>query len=89
MDEPGLNAALNATLETFGLYSGLSPQPRARRLEIVSGRTQLLLDRLGLVWPPLPAAGQKKMLRQAAKLFSAPTPPQIAVQNFDAIQIQA
>jgi thioester reductase-like protein len=72
VDEPEIDAALTETLENFGLYSGLSPQIRARRLEIVSERTQTLLTRLGVVWPPLPAAGQAEMLRQAAQLFSRP-----------------
>ena len=70
VDEPGMDAALTETLENFGLYRGLSPQERARRLEIVSGRTQTLLARLGFAWPPVPAAGQAEMLRQAARLFS-------------------
>jgi amino acid adenylation domain-containing protein/thioester reductase-like protein len=69
VDEPEMNAALTETLENFGLYRGLSPQARARRLEIVSGRTHILLARLGLVWPPVPAAGQAEMLRAAARLF--------------------
>ncbi len=69
VDEPEMDAALTETLENFGLYEGLSPQARSRRLEIVSERTQILLARLGLVWPPLPAAGQAEMLRQAASLF--------------------
>jgi amino acid adenylation domain-containing protein/thioester reductase-like protein len=70
VDEPGMDAALTETLENFGLYRGLSPQERARRLEIVSGRTQTLLTRLGFAWPPAPMAGQAEMLRQAARLFS-------------------
>jgi amino acid adenylation domain-containing protein/thioester reductase-like protein len=69
VDEPELDAALGETLENFGLYEGLSPQARSRRLEIVSERTQILMARLGLRWPPLPAAGQAEMLRQAASLF--------------------
>ena len=73
VDEPEMDAALTETLENFGLYRGRSPQERARRLEIVSGRTQTLLARLGLVWPPVPAAGQAEMLRQAARLFSRPS----------------
>jgi amino acid adenylation domain-containing protein/thioester reductase-like protein len=69
VDEPELDAALGETLENFGLYDGRSPQARSRRLEVVSERTQLLLARLGLRWPPLPVAGQAEMLRQAAILF--------------------
>ena len=69
VDEPGMDAALTETLENFGLYRGVSPQARARRLEIVSGRTQILLARLGLVWPSVPGAGQAEMLRQAGQLF--------------------
>jgi thioester reductase-like protein len=73
IDEPSMDAALTETLENFGLYRGLSPQARSRRLEIVSGRTQTLLAMLGLVWPPIPAEGQSKMLRRAAQLFSEPS----------------
>jgi len=73
VDEPAMDAALSETLENFGLYRGLSPQARSRRLEIVSVRTQALLARLGLVWPPVPAAGQAEMLRRAAQLFSGPS----------------
>ena len=51
-----MDAALAVTLENFDLYRGLSPQARARRLEIVSERTQSLLARLGMVWPQLPTA---------------------------------
>jgi amino acid adenylation domain-containing protein/thioester reductase-like protein len=72
VDEPEMDVALTETLENFGLYRGVSPQARARRLEIVSGRTQILLARLGLVWPSLPGAGQAEMLRQAGQLFSRP-----------------
>jgi amino acid adenylation domain-containing protein/thioester reductase-like protein len=72
VDEPELAAALAETMENFGLYRGLSPQPRARRLEIVSGRTQALLTSLGLTWPLAPAAGQNEMLREAARVHSRP-----------------
>jgi len=71
VDEPDMHAALTETLENFKLYRGESPQARARRLEIVSGRTQTLLARLGLIWPPA-MAGRAEMLRQAARHFSPP-----------------
>jgi amino acid adenylation domain-containing protein/thioester reductase-like protein len=74
VDEPNTNAALTETLENFGLYRGISPQAQARRLEIVSMRTQILLTRLGLFWPPLPAAGQAEMLLEAARLFPREEP---------------
>ncbi len=74
VDEPEMNAALTETLENFGLYRGISPQARARRMEIVSRRTQMLLAQSGLVWPPLPTAGQTEMLREAARLFSRNEP---------------
>ena len=67
VDDPGMDAALATTMETFGLYRGQSPQARARRQEIVSGRTQALLTRLGVVWPEAPAAGQAEMLHHAAQ----------------------
>jgi len=73
VDQPEMDAALTETMENFGLYRGLSPQPRGRRLEIVSGRTQALLAGLGFAWPPSPVAGQKEMLREAARLYSRPT----------------
>jgi thioester reductase-like protein len=66
VDSPEMNGALTETLENFGLYRGQSPQARARRLEIVSGRTQILLSQRGLSWPPVPAAGLAEMLREAA-----------------------
>jgi len=65
-----MDAALTETLENFGLYRGVSPQARSRRLEIVSGRTQALLANGGLVWPALPADGHAQTLRRAAQLFS-------------------
>jgi thioester reductase-like protein len=74
VDQPEMSAALTATLENFGLYRGVSPQARARRLEIASGRTQILLAQLGLVWPALSAGGRKQMLDEmlkgADRLFS-------------------
>jgi thioester reductase-like protein len=77
-DEPAMEAALTETLENFGLYGGVSPQARARRLEIESGRTQTLLAQMGFDWPPLPAAGQARMLREAARLFSRLPAPNAA-----------
>jgi hypothetical protein len=64
-----MDAALNECLEAFGLYRGMSPQERGRRLEIVSSRTQTLLGNLGFAWPALPAAGAAEVVRQAARLF--------------------
>jgi len=74
LDVPELDIALTETMENFGLYRGISPQPRARRLEIVSGRTQALLAGLGFAWPPSPVAAQKELLREAANLYSRPSP---------------
>ncbi len=73
VDEPDMDAVLSGTIETFRLYRGVSPQAQARRLEIVSDRTQILLAQLGLLWPPVPAAGRSEMLRQAGRLFSRPS----------------
>jgi thioester reductase-like protein len=72
VDDPEMDLALATTLENFGLYRGVSPQARARRLEIVSGRTQALLGRLAVVWPEVPAAGRAEMLRLADQFFSRP-----------------
>ena len=70
VDEPEMEAALTGTMETFGLYSGLSPQGRTRRLDVVTDRTQALLSRLGVSWPTLPKTGQTLMLQAAARFFS-------------------
>lgn len=72
VDEPEVGTALAETLESFRLYDGISPQERGRRLEIVSGRTQMLLARFGFVWPEAPAAANAEMLRQAVLLFTQP-----------------
>jgi thioester reductase-like protein len=72
VDEPAMDAALSATMETFGLYRGTSPQERSRRLEIVSGRTQKLLARLEVAWPGSPAAGRADMIARAAAFFIRP-----------------
>jgi thioester reductase-like protein len=69
VDEPGMDAALTETLENFGLYRGRAPQRRSRRVEVVSDRTQLLLARMGVVWPDMPRDGQAAMLAEAAGLF--------------------
>jgi amino acid adenylation domain-containing protein/thioester reductase-like protein len=66
--DPGMHALVTDTLETMGLFTGRAPQPQARRLEVVTARTQMLLARLGLLWPPVPPAGQAAMLRAAASL---------------------
>jgi hypothetical protein len=70
VNEPELDVALTETMESLGLYGGVSPQRRARCIEIVSARTHALLSRLGLVWPTLPAEGQREMLRHAARQSS-------------------
>lgn len=72
IDQPEANTAFTETLENFGLYRGISPQPRSRRFEIVSIRTQMLLTQLGLVWPPIPEQGRRAVLHRAVRLF-APT----------------
>ncbi len=71
INEPEADTALTETMENFGLYRGISPQPRSRRLKIVSARTQTLLSQLGLVWPPIPEEGRKAVLRHAARLFAS------------------
>ncbi|GAA0544032.1 amino acid adenylation domain-containing protein/thioester reductase-like protein [Rhizomicrobium palustre] len=72
LDEPDTDAALTETLENMGIYRGIAPQPRSRRLEITSARTQMLLIHLGLAWPNTPGEGRKATLAQATQLF-APT----------------
>lgn len=69
IDEPDMERAVAETVETFGIQTGRSPLERLYRLEIASDRTQALLDRLGVTWPAVPAAGQNAMLRAALKAF--------------------
>jgi len=80
MDDPEMDLALATTMENFGLYRGISPQARARRLEIVSGCTQTLLGRLAIDWPEVPSAGRAEMLHQADEFFSRPTAAAMAVR---------
>lgn len=70
IDEPEADAALTETLENFGLYRGIAPQPHSRRLEVVSQRTQTILAQLGLSWPPIPEDGRVATLSLAARLFA-------------------
>ena len=74
VDDPALDATLAETMENFGLYRGVSPQARARRLEVVSDRTRIVLAGLGLVWPPVVAAGRTAWLRQAVRWSQRPSP---------------
>jgi hypothetical protein len=67
IDEPEMESAVAETVETFGLQSGRSLLTRLHRLAIVSDRTQLLLERLGITWPAIPPAGQNAMLHAAMK----------------------
>ncbi len=69
VDEPEMEAVLGETLENFRIYAGGAPQPRARRLDVATERTQTLLTRLGLVWPSIPPAGMAALLRAAGGLF--------------------
>lgn len=69
IDDPALAAVLAETMETFGLFRGLSPQSRARRLEIVSSRTQNRLSQLRFAWPPVPPEGWADVMRRAAGVF--------------------
>jgi len=69
VEDPALAAVLAETMENFGLFRGRAPQPRSRRLEIVSSRTQDRLARLGFAWPPLPLEGWADLLRRATALF--------------------
>lgn len=72
VDQPALETALAEILEGFGLHRGISPQARARRLELTSDRTQQFLHRLGVVWPAVPRDGQAAMVAAAHTLFTEP-----------------
>ena len=76
--DPGAATALAETMENMGLYRGMSPQARGRRLEVATDRTQALLARLGLAWPALPGDGVHAMLEAAKLVF--PTNPNAEVE---------
>mgnify|MGYP001032832007 CR=1 FL=1 len=67
MDEPALEAAASELMEGFGLHPGRASEerPRPNRLTVTSERTNLLLDRLGVSWPAIPATGRDALLLAA------------------------
>jgi thioester reductase-like protein len=56
-------------IEAFGLMRGQAPQPRGRRLEVTTERTQTLLTRLGFSWPEVPITGLRHLLNNAQDHF--------------------
>ncbi|WP_417793250.1 amino acid adenylation domain-containing protein [Terasakiella pusilla] len=56
-------------IEAFGLMRGQAPQPRGRRLEVITERTQTLLTRLGFSWPEVPITGLRHLLNNAQDHF--------------------
>jgi amino acid adenylation domain-containing protein/thioester reductase-like protein len=69
IDEPAMESALAETVEALGLHSGRSATAGLHRMAVVSDRTQVLLERLGIAWPEIPSMGQNAMLRAAAKVM--------------------
>ena len=67
MDEPALEAAASELMEGYGLHPGRGSEERSRpnRLSVTSERTNLLLERLGVSWPAIPATGRDAMLHAA------------------------
>lgn len=61
-------------VEAFGLMRGQAPQPRGRRLEVITERTQTLLKRLGFNWPDVPIAGLRHLLNNAQDHFDTVPP---------------
>jgi len=71
VDQDDYHEALSELVEAFGLMRGQAPQPRGRRLEVITERTQDLLTRLGFSWPEVPALGLRHLLNNAQDHFSA------------------
>ena len=67
IDEADMESAVAETVETLGLGSGRVRLTQGKRLVVVSDRTQVLLEKLGIAWPAIPPAGQNAMLRAAVK----------------------
>jgi amino acid adenylation domain-containing protein/thioester reductase-like protein len=65
IDEPAMESAVTETVETFGLQSGHSIFTQGQRLSVVSDGTHALLNKLGILWPEIPLAGQNAMLKKA------------------------
>jgi amino acid adenylation domain-containing protein/thioester reductase-like protein len=69
--EDSLLAAPHAELvEAFGLIRAKAPQPNGRRLEVITERSQSLLNRLNFNWPAVPVEGLKQLLSNAQTHFS-------------------
>jgi nucleoside-diphosphate-sugar epimerase len=67
IDEPQMESALAETMETFGLQSSRSYLTGQNRQVIAADRTHALLERLGIIWPAIPGAGQNALLHAAMK----------------------
>ena len=68
--EPPMDGAVSEIMELFGIHRGISPHPRARRLEVITDRTRDFLTRLGVSWPDMPPEGQAAMVTAAGRLFA-------------------
>jgi hypothetical protein len=62
-----MESALAETMETFGLQSSRSYLTGQNRQVIAADRTHALLERLGIIWPAIPGAGQNALLHAAMK----------------------
>ncbi|MDV7340258.1 amino acid adenylation domain-containing protein [Terasakiella sp. A23] len=68
-DDPVYNEPLSDLVEAMYLTRGEAPQPRGRRLEVITERTQTLLSRIGFSWPDVPVSGLRHLLNNAQHHF--------------------
>ncbi len=67
IDEPEMESALAETVENYGLQSDRFLPGRLHEVVVTSERTQLMLEKLGIIWPVLPQAGVNALLSAAVK----------------------
>ena len=65
VEEPELDSIAAETMEAFGLHVDRPSPIQSKQLTITSERTQLLLEKLGILWPTIPSLGQNAMLHAA------------------------
>lgn len=68
IDQRTMDSAVAETVESFRLVSGHSPA-RQNQPVVISDRTQLLLEKFGITWPAIPAAGRNALIRAAVNVL--------------------
>ena len=73
IDEPDMEAALAETVDNYRLQTDASLLSRTHGVVVTSDRTQLLLERLGIIWPAIPVEGARILMNAALQTIHADT----------------